>query len=259
MTRTRIAAPEIAPIVWHDLECGSYTADLPLWSELASRAARGDGACRVLDLGSGTGRVALALAGAGHRVTGLDLDPVIVAELDRRAAARQARAGAVAGDVRSFDLGRRFDLVLAAMQLIQLLSGHAERLETLARIGEHLRPGGLFAAALLDLSGEATGRDYAPPVPDMKELDGWVWSSQPVAIRMLARGTAIALDRRRRAVSPHGEIAESDSSVRLELVTPEQLEDELRETGLVPAGRRPIPPTHDHVGSIVVIAERPRG
>ncbi len=258
MTGTRIAEPEIAPIVWHDLECGAYTADLELWAELAGRTVPSGAPCRVLDLGCGTGRVALELAGAGHRVTGLDLDAGVAAELRRRAAAREATAGALTGDVRSFDLGRRFDLVLAAMQLIQLLSGRAERLQALGRVRKHLRPGGLFAAALLDLSGEATGGDYAPPLPDMKELDGWVWSSQPVAIRILARGTALALDRRRRAVSPRGEIAESDSSIRLDLVTPELLEDELVEAGLTPAERRPISPTDDHVGSIVVIAERPR-
>jgi len=42
------------------------------------------------------------------------------------------------------------------------------------------------------------------------------------------------------------------------MVTPDQLEDELREAGLTPVERRPIPPTEDHVGSIVLIAERRR-
>jgi SAM-dependent methyltransferase len=259
MTMTRITEPDIAPVVWHDLECGSYSADLELWADLAERTATDRGSCNVLDLGCGTGRAALYLASRGHRVTGLDLDAGLAAELRRRAAAQNLGADAMTGDARDYDLGRRFDLVLAAMQFLQVLAGPAERVRTLACARAHLRPGGRFAAALMDLSGEATDGDYHPPLPDMCELDGWVWSSQAVEVRMLDGGTAIALDRHRRVVSPGGKIAASDSSVRLELLSPDTLEGELREAGLTPVERRPIPPTEDHVGSVVVIAERMRG
>ena len=44
-------------VVWQDVECASYDADLPLWRELAAAAAG-----PVLDLGCGTGRVALDLS-----------------------------------------------------------------------------------------------------------------------------------------------------------------------------------------------------
>jgi hypothetical protein len=145
------------------------------------------------------------------------------------------------------------------MQLLQLLSGPRERLRALERARAHLRPGGRFATALLDLSGEPTDGDYFPPLPEMRELDGWVWSSQAVEVRMLDEGAAIALDRQRRAVSPRGEISESESSVRLELLEPDELEQELDAAGLTPVERRAIAPTEDHVGSIVVIAERAGG
>ena len=48
--------------IWHDVECGAYEADLELWRELAREAPEG-----VLDVGAGTGRVALRLARAGPR------------------------------------------------------------------------------------------------------------------------------------------------------------------------------------------------
>jgi SAM-dependent methyltransferase len=259
MTPSPAMEPEIAPIVWHDLECASYEADLDLWVELARRSANGLGPCNVLDLGCGTGRVALPLAQAGHRVIGVDLDATLAAELRRRAAAENLPVGVLVGDIRDFALDRRFDLVLATMQLLQLLLGRDERLRALERARAHLRPRGRFATALLDLSGEPTDGDYQPPLPDMNEVDGWVWSSQAVEVRMLDDNTAIALDRHRHAVSPDGEIAESESSVRLELIGPDELEDELRVAGLEPVERRPIAPTEDHVGSIVVIAERARG
>jgi SAM-dependent methyltransferase len=259
VTLPKTSEPEIAPVVWHDLECGSYRADLPLWRELAERAARPGGPCRVLDLGCGTGRVSLDLASRGHRVTGLDLDRRLAAELHRRAEAANVTAGAVVGDVRAFDLGRRFDLVLAAMQMLQLLVAADERVAALQNARDHLRKGGLFAAALLDLTGEATDDDYLPPLPDMREREGWVWSSQPTAIRLLDRGSALALDRRRQAVSPRGEIAETEDSVRLQLVSCEQLEDELRAAGIEPIERRAIGATREHVGSVVLIGAVHRG
>ena len=71
--------PELA--VWHDIECGRYEADLPLWKELAKASEHG-----VLDIGAGTGRVALRLAYAGYDVTALDLEPELLEVLTQRAA-----------------------------------------------------------------------------------------------------------------------------------------------------------------------------
>src|ERR1700733_11747223 len=110
-------------VIWHDVECGAYAEDLPLWRSLA--ASRGD---PVLDVGAGTGRVALDLAHAGYRVTALDQDPELLAALEKRLAdnsriARDICQTAVA-DARDFDLGeRRFPLVIVPMQTIQLLGG----------------------------------------------------------------------------------------------------------------------------------------
>ena len=255
MSPLRTVDPAIAPVVWHDLECGSYRADLGLWRELATRTAPPGGASRVLDLGAGTGRVSLDLAAAGHRVTGLDLDPRFTAELRRRAATRNLSAGALVGDARNFDIGRRFDLVLAAMQFLQLLQTTDERVAALRRARAHLRKGGLLAAALFDLAGESIGDDYIPPLPDMHESHGWVWSSQATGIRLDDQGAAITLERLRRAVSPRGEIAETEDRVRLALIRPGPLEEELRAAGIVPVERRVIPPTDEHVGSDVVIGE----
>jgi SAM-dependent methyltransferase len=244
--------------IWHDVECGGYIADLEAWEELAARSAGRDGASDVLDLGCGTGRVSLFLARLGHRVTGLDRDREVADTLTRRAAEAALGVDTVVADASSFELDSRFDVVLAAMQLVQLLSG-PDRMALLEHARVHLRPGGRFAAALLDLAGEALDGDYTPPLPDMREVAGWVYSSQPVAIRSLDSGAAISLDRLRRAVSPEGDLVESFVEVRLELVSPAALEEEAAAAGLVPEARVGIPATDDHVGSVVVVARADDG
>jgi SAM-dependent methyltransferase len=238
--------------VWHDVECGSYAADLPLWDELAG-SEPGD----VLDLGCGTGRVAIRLAQRGHRVTGIDLEPAFLDEAQRRARARGAEIETVVADARSFDLGRVFDLVLAPMQLVQLFRGSEERLEMLQAAARHLRPGGLFAGALMELEGEAVADEYVPPVPDMREVDGWVYSSQPVGLRPVDGGAAISLDRLRTTVAPDGARKSASSEIRLELLSPDEFEEEVAAAGLVLTGRRIVAPTEDHVGSVVVTAIAP--
>jgi SAM-dependent methyltransferase len=246
-------------VIWHDIECGSYVADLGAWEDLAARGASADGASDVLDLGCGTGRVSLFLGRLGHRVTALDRDREVADTLTRRAAVAGLGVSTVVADVSSFQLDSRFDLVLAAMQLVQLLPGRPDRVALLERARAQLRPGGLFAAALLDLSGEPLDGDYTPPLPDVREVAGWVYSSQPVAIRSLEDGAAISLDRLRRAVSPGGDLVESFVEVRLELVSPGALEEEATAAGLVPEARVRIPATDDHVGSVVVVARADDG
>src|SRR5439155_743 len=59
----------VSGVIWHDVECGAYVADLPLWRELAA-ACEGP----ILDVGAGTGRVTLDLARHGHDVVALDRD-----------------------------------------------------------------------------------------------------------------------------------------------------------------------------------------
>jgi SAM-dependent methyltransferase len=244
-------AQKTSEVVWHDIECGAYTADLPLWRELVSAVrARGGERCRLLELGCGTGRVSLALAGHGCEVTALDNDADVIEAL--RSRARRLPVTAVAADARSFELGSRFDLVIAPMQVVQLFPSH-ERRDVLACIARHLVPGGPAALALLDPEEDWEAPGETAPPPDMLEEGGWIYSSQPIAVQRIDDGAAIQLDRVRHAVSPTGQLDESFSRIQLELVSPAQLEREARQAGLFPEERRRVDPTDDHVGTTVVV------
>ena len=226
-----------ASVIWHEAECGAYEADLALWGDLAD-GHHGP----ILDLGCGVGRVLLHLARRGHEVRGLDSDPKLIEGL----------AGAELGDARNFDLGCQFGLVLAPMQLLQLFDGFGERLSCLRCIAAHLVVGGLAAFAIVESMPEPV--DTASPLPDTREVDGWVYSSLPVDAQVDA--DSIRVRRLRQTVSPQGELDEELYEVGLHTLNAAMLETEARDAGLLPAGRRAIPPTDAHVGSTVVLLEK---
>jgi SAM-dependent methyltransferase len=236
--------------IWHQVECGSYAADLALWSALAREAAG-----PVLELGCGTGRVALRLASEGFTVSALDSSPALVAELRGDAGAAGLEIDARVADARAFDLGRRFAAVIAPMQLVHLLGGPAGRGAMLERVAAHLPGGGVFAAALL--AGDArAAADLDPPLPDVLERDRWVYSSLPIETRTVEGG--LELRRLRQVVSPEGRLTEEIATIGLDELDPDRLEAEASAVGLRPRERVEIPPTADHVGSIACVLEARR-
>jgi SAM-dependent methyltransferase len=234
--------------VWHDVECAYYTADLELWRELAAAA---DGP--ILDLGCGTGRVALDLAEHGHDVTGVDSDPALVRALTARARELGVRVHAEAGDARALALGARFALAIAPMQVAQLLGGPSGRAAMLSAVRLHLHSGGMLALALADPLDDIPDDEARPPLPDVLEKDGWIYSSMPVGMRM--EGATLAIDRLRQTVSPTGELNESMFTIELDRVDADQLEAEARAAGYRVLPRRSVPATDDYVGSAVVMLE----
>ena len=236
---------EAASAIWHDVECGAYAADLPLWEELAERQGG-----LVLELGCGTGRVALHLARRGHEVIGLDVDPALLAVLEERGA--ELPVSALEADARKFALEAPASLVLAPTHLLQLLAGPEERAEALRCIASALRPGGLLAAAIIEGMPEPDGAP--PPLPDVREVEGWIYSS--LAVEAAVGPGEIVVRRLRQTVSPEGSLSEEPNEVRIATFSAETLEAEAAACGLVPAGRRSIPPTSMHEGSLVVLLER---
>jgi SAM-dependent methyltransferase len=230
-------------VVWHDVECGTYAADLPLWFELAAAAAPAP----ILDVGAGTGRVALALARAGHAVHALERDPRLLDAVGRRTDGLPvtcARADACA-----FSLDPTFGLCLVAMQTIHLL---ADRPAFLRRAHASLAPGGVLAAALL---GPGVEPFEAELEPDRTIRDGVLYESRPTSLRLDGDGS-IVLERRRERTDPEGLRVERDV-IRLAPVTPAGLAAEARAAGFEVTGSRTVAPTEDRAGSVVLVMARP--
>ena len=232
-------------VIWHDAENGAYSGDLPLWEELAGEAGG-----PILDLGCGTGRVALHLARRGHVTVGLDRDTELIAALRERA--RGLPLQALVGDARSFELEQGIALALAPMQMLQLLADSSERVECLACVGDQLLAGGRIAMSIVEaLPLESEGQ---LPLPDVREVDGWVYSSLP--LDAVDVGEEIVIQRLRQTVSPAGELSEEENEIRIRTLAAAELEREGAEAGLVPLSRRQIAPTDLHVGSTVVVLEK---
>lgn len=235
-------------VLWHDVECASYAADLETWRALADECGG-----PLLDIGCGSGRVALELAALGHDVTAFDSDPALVGALAARARERGLQVRSSVADARSFRLGRRFALAIAPMQVMQLLGGADGREAALRALRAHLDPGGVFAAALADPFEGVPDEHALPPLPDVREEGGWVFSSNPIAVR--PEGDATAIDRLRQAVSPGGELSESFHTILLDRLPPDTFEREAAPLGFRTRPRRHVPETDGYVGSTVVVLE----
>ncbi|MBK5218291.1 MAG: class I SAM-dependent methyltransferase [Thermoleophilia bacterium] len=235
-----------AAAIWHDVECGAYGADLGLWEELATSAGG-----PVLELGCGTGRVALQLARRGYPTVGLDSDAELIEALRERGAGLPLTG--VVADARDFALDDPVALTVAPSQMLQLLPDAEARIACLRCVTAALRPGGRLAAAILEGMPEPDGAP--PPLPDVREVDGWVYSS--LAVEAAVGAEEIVIHRLRQRVSPTGELSEEPNAVRITTFPAAQLEDEAAQAGLLPLERRAIPPTDIHVGSLVVVLGKP--
>ena len=99
----------------------------------------------VLELACGTGRLTIPFAQDGHEVVGLDASPAMLARAKQKAAEAGVTATFVSGDMRAFDLGRRFGFVLVSCNSLGHLTEPEDLQACLAAVRRHLAPGGVLA------------------------------------------------------------------------------------------------------------------
>ncbi|MFN2606758.1 MAG: class I SAM-dependent methyltransferase [Acidimicrobiales bacterium] len=137
----------------------------------------------VLELGVGTGRLALPLAGRGLAVTGVDASPAMVARLAAKPGVERLRV--VVGDIADVEApGGPFRLAVLAFNTVFALPTDAAQLACFATVARHLAPGGRFVveAWVLDpgrfVGGAAVGVRYV--MPDRVSLDTAVLDPAPL-------------------------------------------------------------------------------
>jgi len=146
----------------YDLIVPDWPGEMDFYRPLARDAGqRGEA---VLEIGCGTGRVALRLAQEGARVVGLDLSSHML-EVARRKSGSLPHVRWEQGDMRSFELGETFGLAIIPGHAFQFMLTPEDQLTCLGCIQPHLNPGGRLVVHLdhqdlgwlSNLSGKRTG------------------------------------------------------------------------------------------------------
>jgi SAM-dependent methyltransferase len=149
----------------------------------------------VLDAGCGTGRVAIELAGRGYRCVGVDISDSMLAVARERAPASEWHCA----DLARLDLGRVFDVVLAAGNVIPLLAAGTEP-DVVHRLADHVVTGGLLVAGF-GLDADHLPLDDAPV--DLRAYDRWCSDAGLVLDQRWATWDRVEWDGGGYAVSVH--------------------------------------------------------
>jgi len=129
--------------VYYDLAYRGRREDIAFYVRLAAESGG-----PVLELGVGTGRIALPIARSGLEVVGVDLSAPMLQTL--RAKSRleppevRPRLSLVRGDMRRVRLGRRFPLVIAPFNAALHLYQRRDVEQFLSTVVAHLTPSGRF-------------------------------------------------------------------------------------------------------------------
>jgi hypothetical protein len=253
-TRRDTGAPALdETAIWQQVEFGSYDADLPLWRELAAAASG-----TVLELGAGAGRVGLALAAENAEVVAVERNAALAARLRAAATERDLALSVVVADLGSpadIRLPSEPSVAIGPLHLIQELDG-AARPALLGRLAELMAPGGTIALTVVDESTLLSAGAAATQIlPDMRELDGCVYSSEPLWVQVGEE--ALKVRRVRERVSPDGRRERTVHDEHLHRISPDRLELEAEEAGLRRAGRRQISSGPNEADSTAVLLEVP--
>ncbi len=148
---------------------------------------------KVLELCVGTGRVAIPLAQAGHRVTGVDYAAELLAIARRKRAAvglMDRQITLVHADVRRLSLGEKFDWICILFNTLLAFPSLSELDQVLQTVRGHLKPRGRFWLDIFQpdmslLSGAQT-RGFEPRVFHVPALDRTVYCETEIR-RQIAR------------------------------------------------------------------------
>lgn len=101
----------------------------------------------ALELGIGTGRIALPLSQRGVHVHGIELSPAMVEQLQSKAGADGI--GVTVGDFATARVARTFKLAYLVRNTIMNLTSQEEQVACFRTVAAHLEPGGCFVVEVM--------------------------------------------------------------------------------------------------------------
>ncbi len=220
----------------YDVSVPDWPGEVDFYRQRAAQARSKD--ADVLEVACGTGRIALRLAQEGARVTGLDISPELLA------VAREKSAGIpnvrwVEGDMRTFELGQKFGLVIIPGHSFQFMLTPGDQVRCLETIQRHLVEDGVLVVHLDHqdvrwLGGQlvpeqdplTAGAELVHPVTGQRIRRSHCWAFEPSTQTATVRMRWEGLDE-------HGNVAERWTSdpVSLHCVFRFEMEHLLRRAG----------------------------
>ncbi len=128
--------------------------DIPFWIRRVKEFGE-----PVLELAVGTGRVSIPLAKEGFQVTGIDVSDSMMTEGRRRASEAGAEVEWVEGDIRNFQLGKKFNTIIFPLNTVCHFLDLRDLEACLSCVKEHLAQKGRFIVDAIVPSAERLARD----------------------------------------------------------------------------------------------------
>lgn len=146
----------------------------------------------VLEVACGTGRIAVRLAKDGINITGLDLSPELL-DIARGKSLEIPNVKWVLGDMRSFEIGKKFGFVISPGHSFQFMTTPDDQVKCLEQIRHHLVPNGIvvlhidhqdfgWIAGLLKNEKPVYQKSniIIHPTTNQEFIRSWAWTFEPV-------------------------------------------------------------------------------
>ncbi len=244
---------------YYDLIHDRLDGDVGLWESFAARTDR-----PVLEVGTGTGRIAVQLARAGYTVVGIDPSAAMLERARQRADELAIDVTLIEGKVPNLTLGAEYyGLVIVPADVFLYCEDRDEQVATLRALGDCLHGNGLLA---LDLPGPAAWLDpatngqpqlvFSGTTPEGEPFDAWQLHEDDLAEQL--RVLRVTYER----TGNDGLVRRSQSEHRLRYVYPNECRYLVEQAGLVQVdvyGDYELGPLTNDSERMIVIAGRSEG
>lgn len=213
----------------------NLTADIPFYLDYAGKCVG-----EVLELGCGTGRVALMLAESGYSVTGLDLSNQMLDIFREKLASQddcvRGRVSIVHGNMADFRLRKQFGMIIAPFRVFQALTDDNDIDNALSLIREHLSTDGVFIINVFR-PNETIGENWCFP-----ETIQWERHDEISGCHVVKTHWGDRIDLENQIIYPHfayevrrpdGSVERTTDDLALKYYYQEQLADRLGSAGFV--------------------------